>query len=124
MSLLTSWRALGSLGSFGSSSSVASKSYTTSPLFFPQQNNVPVFNEEYDSFVRICEVLIHFESGKREHFCFTRSSWAIIFNFGGRNIKYELVNRTGGTIGPIWIDLGRNKPASIVRQVIKVTNKK
>jgi len=113
--------ALSTLGSFGSSSvSLASQSNSPSPFFLQQENNVPVFNEEYDSFVRNCEILIHFEDGKREHFYFTRSSWAIIFDFGGRNIKYELVDRPGGTIGPVWMDLGRNKPPSILRKAIKV----
>ena len=118
MSVFSSLRFFGFSSTFSTSSSISGYKSTPSPFFLPQESNGPVFNEEYDSMVRNCEVLVHFEIGNREHVGFTRSSWAIIFDFGGRNIKYELVDRTNGLISPIWMDLGRN--SSILYKSTKV----
>ena len=118
MSVFSGLRFFGFSSTISTSSTITGFNPTPSPFFLPQESNGPVFNKEYDSMVRTCEVLIHFEKGNREHVGYTLSSWAVIFDFGGRNIKYELVDRTNGLIGPIWMDLGRN--SSILYKSIKV----
>ena len=118
MSVFSGLRFFGFSSTISTSSTITGFNPTPSPFFLSQESNGPVFNKEYDSMVRNCEVLIHFEKGNREHVGYTRSSWAIIFDFGGRNIKYELVDRTNRLIGPIWMDLGRN--SSILYKSIKV----
>ena len=118
MNVFSGLRFFGVSSTISTSSTITGFNPTPSPFFLPQESNGPVFNKEYDSMVRNCEVLIHFEKGNREHVGYTRSSWAVIFDFGGRNIKYELVDRTNGLIGPIWMDLGRN--SSILYKSIKV----
>ena len=114
------FRTVKTLGSFALSSSLPSNSHTPSTLLFQQESNAPVFTEEYDSFVRACKILIFIEESPREQGSFSRSPWAIIFEFSNRYIKYELIKRNNGLTGPIWIDFGRTKSSSPLNKFLKV----
>ena len=103
--------------SFNSSSFSSGYKNVGVPFSLGFQRNATVFNEEYDSFHRDCEALIAYESGVRNHYGYTLSPWLVIFNFGGRHIKYELIKRTDGSIGPVWRDIGR--PSPVLAKAIK-----
>ena len=96
--------------SFSSSSFSSGYKTVGVPFSLGFQSNATVFNEEYDSFHRDCEAMISYENGIKSHHEFTLSPWLVIFDFGGRHIKYELVKRSDGSIGPVWRDIGRSSP--------------
>ena len=103
--------------SFNSSSFSSGYKNVRVPYSLGFQSNATVFNEEYDSFHRDCEAMISYESGIKSHHEFTLSPWSVIFDFGGRHIKYELVKRSDGSIGPVWRDIERSSP--IIAKAIK-----
>ena len=108
------------IGSVAFSSSSPSKSHTLTQLILQQESNAPEFNEEHDSVVRSCKILICIEESPSEQVGFSRSPWAIIFEFNNRYIKYELIKRKNGVIGPIWIDFGRTQSSSPLNNHLKV----
>ena len=59
--------------------------------------------EEYDKTARQCTIKIFLDL---EYHCHG-SHWALIFCFGGRNIKHELLDAQGEMVRPGWCDLGQ-----------------
>ena len=78
------------------------------------------FDQEYDEAERECKVGLNFQdleilkdNDVKDINSIHLKHWALLFNYGGRKIRYEMYGNESNDVEPTWTDIGKKPKENI-----------